>query len=313
MTSFINLDKRSCIACGKSSFIKLWEDSNRRECIIPFKSTFFKCQNCGLVFLDKIPTLKQVDDFYTLIFKNKRKKLNKENMIFNLFNKAVNKLFSYLESYTIRKHYYKLAYNGRLLDIGCGNGFKLRRYSNEGFEIYGVDLNFQEIEFAKKTILNAKFFNSTLEECNFPENYFDIIRIDNVLEHVKDPEEILNEILRIIKNDGKLIMYVPNGRSLLSLIFKKYHSNCWVPFHIFLFNKKSMKNLLQKTKWHLIDIFTIQPLSWLGLTLKQFSYRPVYSSKLNIIERLLLILLFPICIILDILGVGDEIVIIARK
>jgi len=91
----------------------------------------------------------------------------------------------------------------KVLDIGCGIGDFLSFRK----KTYGVDINKKNVLYC----LNRGLKASVMEENILPFNDsdFDCIILDNVLEHILDPDLILQEIKRVLVNDGKVIIGVP--------------------------------------------------------------------------------------------------------
>lgn len=95
----------------------------------------------------------------------------------------------------------------RLLDVGCGTGIMLKKLIKYG-EVFGVDISKFAIEFCKKRTLK-KIFLSSATDLQFPDNYFDLVLVLDILEHLEDDLECLEEVKRVLKTDGVLILSVP--------------------------------------------------------------------------------------------------------
>lgn len=92
--------------------------------------------------------------------------------------------------------------NINILDAGCGEGVLVEKYKNKGFNITGLDLNVENAFVKKGDILNMPF----------DDNSFDIIFFLDVIEHLSvfDQPKALLELKRVLKDDGKLIISIPN-------------------------------------------------------------------------------------------------------
>jgi SAM-dependent methyltransferase len=99
---------------------------------------------------------------------------------------------------------------GKLLDVGCGIGDMLDYMPNS----VGVDVNQYNVDFCKKRGLEAYL---TLHDIlNFCNDEFDSALLDNVLEHIESPTELLIEIKRVLKNGGVLVIGVPGIKGFSS-------------------------------------------------------------------------------------------------
>lgn len=143
------------------------------------------------------------------------------------------------------------------LDIGCGEGYMLLEAVNNGWNAYGVDIADNRISESNNSKIS--FVNSDLLSAKFPDNFFDCIYMDSVLEHVLNTKEHILEIKRILKNGGVAYIGVPNEDSLqndikkfLNIItsHKKYSPKIkpfLSPYHVSGFNKYSLSSLLKKS------------------------------------------------------------------
>ena len=109
-----------------------------------------------------------------------------------------------------------------------------------GMECFGVETGKIDGEFVNKN--NLKIYNTNLKDANFPDDYFDVISLSWVLEHIKNPLDVFHEIKRILKPNGKIILSVPQSKCLLFFIFGKYWASLDTPRHLFIFSKKTIKN-----------------------------------------------------------------------
>jgi ubiquinone/menaquinone biosynthesis C-methylase UbiE len=103
----------------------------------------------------------------------------------------------------------KLKPNGKLLDVGCGEGLFLKLAQKIGWQVSGTEVSSYASKFASN-ILGAEIFCGQLHQRHFADNSFDVVTMWHVLEHVKDPKGYLREIYRIMKPGGLLVLAVPN-------------------------------------------------------------------------------------------------------
>lgn len=104
--------------------------------------------------------------------------------------------------------------NPVILDAGAGTGLNLSRFSKFG-ESFGIDISEQAVEFCRRRgLTNVK--QAALEQTDFSDKSFDIITCLDVLEHTSNPVTALQELGRLLKDDGKIILTVPAYRLLWS-------------------------------------------------------------------------------------------------
>ena len=123
-----------------------------------------------------------------------------------------NQYFKYLKTRSVfgilyRRYYlYPKIYKcltGRILDLGCGVGDFISNYDG----IVGVDINVECVNFCLSKGLDVRLMDQ--DKLPFDDNSFDSIILDNVLEHISEPNYLLKEIERVLVPNGVLIVGVP--------------------------------------------------------------------------------------------------------
>lgn len=107
--------------------------------------------------------------------------------------------------YTFIGNFFKKA-KGKLLDVGCCRG-GLRKYLHGELEYYGVDILTNNFKHYIRIDLNSKLLP-------FKDKQFDAVNCSDVLEHLFYPFEMLKEIKRVLKDDGFVLISLPNDRGL---------------------------------------------------------------------------------------------------
>jgi SAM-dependent methyltransferase len=92
---------------------------------------------------------------------------------------------------------------GQMLDVGCGIGDMLAFRPNS----IGVDINQLDVEFCKQRGCEA--YEMPVDKLPFEDGSFDSVLLDNVLEHLADPDPLLTEIKRVMRKDAVLLIGVP--------------------------------------------------------------------------------------------------------
>ncbi len=134
--------------------------------------------------------------------------------------------------------------NGKLLEIGCSNGNKLKKLTRLGWNTTGIEINNSSANNARKQGLEVK--TGSIFDFNFKKQYFDVIILDMVLEHLYDPALVLKNLTSWLKPGGELIFSIPYFEGTEFKIFKEYSYGLQLPTHITFFNKKTIHTLLKK-------------------------------------------------------------------
>jgi len=98
--------------------------------------------------------------------------------------------------------------DARMLDVGCGLGAYVRKLRAFSPDVYGVDIDPDKVAKAQLDLEHISL--APAEKLPFADEFFDIILLHEVLEHVEDDVRAVNEAYRVIKPRGRLIIFVPN-------------------------------------------------------------------------------------------------------
>ncbi len=109
----------------------------------------------------------------------------------------------------------KLLPKDNLLELGCGTGHWTNFFTGMGFQVTAVDESEAMLNIAvAKNIKNASFMLADASELPFPDKSFDIIASVTMLEFVEDPVKILDEVYRVLKPMGSLVLGCLNKNSI---------------------------------------------------------------------------------------------------
>lgn len=155
--------------------------------------------------------------------------------------------------------------NKKVLDIGCYDGGLASRLIENNCEVVGIEINADLANEAKKYCNNV-ICDDVENIINIPyeNNYFDIILFADVLEHLKDPFSTIAKFNDYLKDDGYIIVSVPNISNwtirfkLLFGNFEYEKDGILDETHYRFFTEKSIKQLLEDAGFH-ITLFDIVP------------------------------------------------------
>lgn len=135
----------------------------------------------------------------------------------------------------------------KLLDVGCGTGnvlMKLR--TNEEVQLYGLDISEKMIETAKKRLGNkAELKVGDSENMEWEDNFFDVIVCNASFHHYPNPEKVLLEMKRMLKNTGTLIIGDPTApiifRPIINIFCKLSNNGDYR-----IYSKREIEELLMR-------------------------------------------------------------------
>lgn len=135
-----------------------------------------------------------------------------------------------------------------VLDLGCYRGDLLSNFS-ENLQRTGIDIDRPSIEIAKQRLPDAKFFCQDLEKFNTGKKY-DLIVMLHVLEHLKNPLQVLKNILNSSHSKTKLLIEVP----ILENGFTNDINGFFSAQHLTHFSRASLQNFFKKIGWEILRI-----------------------------------------------------------
>lgn len=223
-----------CNLCGSSTASVVFEAG------VAQAARIVRCDQCGLMFSSpraKPPDQDQIKDWDAGFTKERAKtgldRFDKEEL--------------QVRDYEDTRAYLKKVYpnRGRLLEIGCGMGFLLAKFRDDGWQAEGIEPNRGYCELIQE-YHGIKASPTILEEAAEPANSFDVIVMLHVIEHVPDPLGTLKEIHRVLKPGGALILETPRYDSLMFKLMRHRERSVSCDGHIYFFTTKTLTEMCRK-------------------------------------------------------------------
>jgi ubiquinone/menaquinone biosynthesis C-methylase UbiE len=95
-----------------------------------------------------------------------------------------------------------------ILDVGCGLGTYVRKFRGFSEDVHGVDVDPERVAEASASLPNIQV--SFGESLPFPDGRFDVVFLNEVIEHVEDDRQTLAECVRVLQPGGYVVIYAPN-------------------------------------------------------------------------------------------------------
>ena len=134
---------------------------------------------------------------------------------------------------------------GKMLDIGCGAGWFIFQMRERGWDVKGVEPNAAAADYGRSE-KGLDIFPGLLMDAKFPAESFDYVRLNHSFEHMEHPNQILDEIDRILAPNGKLMIGIPNRDSFNARVFGRFWYHLALPLHTFGYSVRTAKRMLQK-------------------------------------------------------------------
>jgi 2-polyprenyl-3-methyl-5-hydroxy-6-metoxy-1,4-benzoquinol methylase len=232
-------------------------------------------------------------------------------------------------------HY--LARTGQhVLDIGSGSCLSLLELRNLGIKGSGVEADPNVEAIAKKYNLNVHI--GSIHDTPFSGQRYDLITLNQVIEHVPDPRALLRTISGRLTSDGRVALSFPNASSLQRRLSGVRWINWHVPYHQHHFNRRSFKQLSQSEGYCIVSVRSVTPNLWTLLQIRAAATSPdegvvsaEWSSKnmpsggkKAFLSRMTNVILKPFRYmvsgvivlmnrVIDLLGVGDSLIVVIEK
>lgn len=262
-----------CYLCGTNG-IALYEGLTDQWFGTPGSWNLKRCPNpdCGLVWLDPMPTQADVWKAYKSYFTHEdyspdvsRRYTNFMDRLTSGLCRLVYKIIMRASTWRKREKAWRLkgdsmflpgAIPGHkyLLDVGCGKGSFIVRMREQGWDVEGLEVDADAVEYARsKNGLSVHL--GSLEDNHFPDDTFDVITSNHVIEHVHDPISLIQECLRVLKPGGRLVLATPNIESFGHRYFERNWSHLDSPRHLRLFTMKTLRECATRAGFQSVDVW----------------------------------------------------------
>lgn len=175
---------------------------------------------------------------------------------------------------------------GRLLDVGCGRGVHLEVAQGLGWECLGVDWSLIARQLCQT---RGRYVLDPAEVLEEPEKYeatFDAVTAWEVIEHQTNPESLLRSLKHLLKGSGLLALSTPNFNSIRARADYASWYELRPPMHLHFFTPESLRRLLEKCGYHVLDQLTYG--SWSGVvdrTVDRFACSLSLSDSTSLLAK----------------------------
>jgi len=154
----------------------------------------------------------------------------------------------------------------KTLDIGAGIGKCMIVLKKHGYEAFGLEpsKSFYETAIGKMQISSERIKLSSIEEAEYPENFFDVIFFSAVLEHLYDPSYSIQKAFHWLKPNGIIHIQVPSSKWLVHKLVNTYYkitgtdyaanlSPMHKPYHLYEFSLNSFRKHGERLNYEIVE------------------------------------------------------------
>jgi ubiquinone/menaquinone biosynthesis C-methylase UbiE len=232
----------SCVICGETAGRP---EATGRDYVYRGSTqtcTAWRCAGCGHVYLNPRPAPTAISVLYPPHYASFSGKYTEGNRLLSRMKERV--MLGRIEKLLRR-----IPPGGRVLDIGCGDGQLLEAISRRfpHLEVHGLDWRFDETVRARLERQGIALHESRLETADLPPGHFDLVTMNQLIEHLWEPREGLALVRRILKPQGRLALATPDVDGYDRRLFAAgLWGGYYFPRHLNLFSRASLRRLLSE-------------------------------------------------------------------
>jgi 2-polyprenyl-3-methyl-5-hydroxy-6-metoxy-1,4-benzoquinol methylase/predicted RNA-binding Zn-ribbon protein involved in translation (DUF1610 family) len=235
----------TCPLCGGTHLVK------KMTCTDFYASgeqfDLLQCENCGFQFTQGFPVEKEIGKYYETpdYISHSDTKKGMMNELYHLVrSRMLQKKAQLINNITGKT-------SGKILDIGTGTGYFSHTMQQKGWQVEAIEKSEQARSFAKKNFNLDIKDDSGLND--FSSGSFDVITLWHVMEHLEHLNETWERLHELLKDDGCLVVAVPNCSSYDAQKYKEFWAAYDVPRHLWHFTPDSIKKFGEKHNFTLVN------------------------------------------------------------
>lgn len=301
--------------------------------------TIVRCRRCGLIYLNPRPSNEQLGSYYPTVYYPPVQARSRPQLQERAKKCSARVKRWVLEDYygypstsapgwwrfvrpvllwpdkTLRelkgRHPLPWRGEGKVLDVGCGAGGNLKTLQDQGWDPHGIEISEVAAAHARE-LVGGNIHAGTLESAPFPPKSFDLVLMSHSLEHLPSPVDALRRVHRLLKDDGLLVISVPNVDSLEFRLFGRWWFHLDPPRHLYHFDKRSLSGILARAGFRLREFRTGVSAVFLMASLDRF-WTHRFQKEVPFRKLIDRFVARPVAWIAGHLGYGTEMTVYASK
>jgi SAM-dependent methyltransferase len=251
------LEPTACCICGHRDAVPLAVGEDFEYHVSADQYLAVRCRECGVVYLRLRPALSELGRVYPPTY-------HAFDFSSEKFGLA-HRVRRWLEARRLLPWCRELPSGGRILDVGCGDGFHLgllQEYGARDWELEGVDASEWAVQAGRARGLRIHL--GTAQDADLPAETYDLALLIATIEHVDDPMNVLRAVHRLLKPGGLALIVTDNTDTLSFRLFQTRHWGGYhFPRHWNLFDQQNLRLLASRAGFTVDHMDTIvSPVNW---------------------------------------------------
>ncbi len=272
-------DLLNCVLCGEEGVVQ-YAELRDRYFGVSGQWSFMRCPKCGHLWLNPSPDTTDTSKLYSSYYTHKQnsetggyflrdfRAAMKRGLLFAAGCKGtapskrevgLGKILYLIPTLREAIHKSVMFLNrlppGRLLDVGCGSGTFLQQMQSLGWDVTGLEPDIATAKWAQD-LHGFPVMTAPIEEAELPDEYYDVITMSHVIEHVHNPMRVLRLCHRALKPGGLLVVTTPHVDSWGHRLFRESWMHLDPPRHLHLFSVQNLRISVKKTGFLTKSVFT---------------------------------------------------------
>ena len=275
----LDCEEISCCICGSNSNRSVSRGYDYEYQTTQQEFTFVQCNNCGHLFLNPRPKITCADliyppNYYTLAG---RHSADRSKIISFFKNKIILNRLSYFKPFFDKPM--------SLLEIGCGDCSLLLSLKAKFPHLicHGVDIRFSELHRRACRDIGIELIQGPIETVDLPDNTYDLIIMNQLLEHLWYPEDVIAKIYRVLSKGGMVSIETVDSSGYDRILFSRsFWGGYYFPRHMNLFSDEGLRKLLEQNGFKISCSYSLlAPIVW------TFSFHAALSHNPNWLNSIL--------------------------
>ena len=306
----------NCPICGGETVTYVAYSVGENLGLLGRRYSYVRCNNCHVISQYPLPDKSLLNSYYSLIDAKQedwyasaqgQSFLEKVKARQHRHAPLLKKLIRYVAAAGEQVFpYWRHLKPGLVVDLGAGLGAFCLEAGKRGFSVRGIEQSGSSVSLASQLgvdMIQADLASSQAR--NLIGSAQNVV-MNHVFEHVLDPISFLSDLRMLMKPNANLILLIPNPNSIWRFIFGRAWYGWDPPVHVHHYSSKAMKKILLEAGYELLCLRSVRRNDSLATALNHVGFNP---WPFSLFYRILMI---PVMPLLALLGLGPELLCVAR-